>query len=190
VATSEEKEKNPADELPSRFDHRQASLFCAGWTLGSLKYLAQSGAVSITYYETTGRGGIIHGQHKPVSPAFFPAAEGELYPVYFLFQELLSYGNLKIKKTSSSHPRRFSSMLLEEGETKLIALANHNNTRQKIMLPNTVRDPRIWLLDEHTIHALRDGKDIWYNSKDTDSVTLNPYAVMLMLLTSSTSLTK
>ena len=37
--------------LKSRFhiDHRQPSLFCAGWTLGSIKYLAESGVASITY---------------------------------------------------------------------------------------------------------------------------------------------
>ena len=33
------------------------SLFGAGWTAGSLKYLAEGGAHSLTYYETTGPDG-------------------------------------------------------------------------------------------------------------------------------------
>ena len=38
----------PAGELPPQVDVRQMSLFGAGWTLGSLKYLAESGVSSAT----------------------------------------------------------------------------------------------------------------------------------------------
>ncbi len=90
-AKAEEKGAVPGVKLPSRFDPRQASLFCAGWTLGSFKYLAESGVRSITYFETSGRGGIIHGFNEALSPEVFMAASGDLYPVYFLFRELLKF---------------------------------------------------------------------------------------------------
>ncbi len=52
-ATGAEAASGPG-ELPASVDPRQMSLLGAGWTLGSLKYLAQSGVQSVTYYETIG----------------------------------------------------------------------------------------------------------------------------------------
>jgi len=46
-------------QLPACVDVRQLSLFGAGWTVGSLKYLARGRAVSMTYYETTGWRGVM-----------------------------------------------------------------------------------------------------------------------------------
>ena len=43
-----------SNQLPSQVDVRQMSLFGAGWTVGSLKYLCESEAYSLTYFETTG----------------------------------------------------------------------------------------------------------------------------------------
>ncbi|MBK9390130.1 MAG: hypothetical protein IPN68_08035, partial [Bacteroidetes bacterium] len=40
------------DKIPSQFDSRMMSLFGACWTAGSIKYLGESGADGITYYET------------------------------------------------------------------------------------------------------------------------------------------
>ncbi|MGH2781244.1 MAG: hypothetical protein ACRDLA_07510, partial [Thermoleophilaceae bacterium] len=40
--------------LPGQVDVRQAGLFGAGWTLGSVKHLAAAGADSVTYFETVG----------------------------------------------------------------------------------------------------------------------------------------
>ncbi|MBI2481077.1 MAG: hypothetical protein HYV60_21310, partial [Planctomycetia bacterium] len=42
----------PAGALPSNVDPRQTSRFAAAWTLGSIKYLAEAGVASTTYYET------------------------------------------------------------------------------------------------------------------------------------------
>jgi hypothetical protein len=52
-ATGPEPEPGPG-ELPSQVDVRQMSLFGAGWTLGSLKYLGEIGPQTITYDENTG----------------------------------------------------------------------------------------------------------------------------------------
>ena len=49
----------PANGAPVEPDPRQSSPFNAAWTLGSIKYLAESGADSITYYELSGQGGIL-----------------------------------------------------------------------------------------------------------------------------------
>src|SRR2546421_1852947 len=57
-ATVAEAEQAP-DELPDAIDLRQMSLFGAVWTAGSIKYLAESGAASLTYYETAGWRGLM-----------------------------------------------------------------------------------------------------------------------------------
>ncbi|MFT4041167.1 MAG: hypothetical protein QM692_23500, partial [Thermomicrobiales bacterium] len=69
-----------ADELPYAVDARQMSLFGAGWTLGSVKYLAEAGAEAVTYYETTGWQGLLETEEGPATPALFPSLPVEVYP--------------------------------------------------------------------------------------------------------------
>ncbi|MCA9213119.1 MAG: hypothetical protein KDB27_08645, partial [Planctomycetales bacterium] len=45
--------------LPTYIDKRQVEPFTAAWTLGSLKYLADAGAQSATFFETVGWAGIM-----------------------------------------------------------------------------------------------------------------------------------
>ena len=68
---SKQDEEIKSDQLPSQVDERQMSLFGAGWTLGSLKYLCESCPQSLTYYETTGWRGVMETKHSsPVSKLF------------------------------------------------------------------------------------------------------------------------
>ena len=159
--------------LKSRFniDHRQPSLFCAGWTLGSMKYLAESGVDSVTYYETTGRSGIIHG-----------TVRGDIYPVYFLFRELLKFKDYSVRTTESSHPLRFTCILLEDGTEQILILANHTASIQPIRLPGGMHIQVAWVLDENTIADLRDGKETWQSPVDPSFVSLNPCAVAFLKL--------
>jgi hypothetical protein len=180
VATTEEKGAVPGTKLPSRFDPRQASLFCAGWTLGSFKYLAESGVRSVTYFETTGRGGIIHGSNQALSPEIFMAASGDLYPVYFLFRELLKYREHNIVITESSHPLCFSSLWLEGKDDRIMVLANHTETRQRIPLPPGMKIRKSWVMDEYTIQNLRRGEDLWESPSKASIVSLNPFAVSFL----------
>ena len=177
VATSREEDAGPACALPERFDPRQASLFCAGWTLGSLKYLAESGVQSITYYETHGRGGVIHGRQEPASPDLFPAGKGDLYPVYFLWKELLKYRDFKLLASRSSHPLRFTSLVLVYEAERMLVLANHTDRKLGLGLPEGMAVSGSWVLDEYTVEDLRRGFDLWHNPSDTSLISLNPFAV-------------
>jgi len=75
--------------LPSSVDARQMSLFAAAWTLGSLKYLAQSGAASVTYFETVGWRGVVESAEG--SPAPFPSLPGAVFPVYHLLADVAEW---------------------------------------------------------------------------------------------------
>ncbi len=68
-ATGPEPDPAPG-QLPPQVDVRQMSLFGAGWTVGSLKYLAGSDVQSLTYFETTGWRGVM--ETEAGSPASRP----------------------------------------------------------------------------------------------------------------------
>ncbi len=180
VATSEEQDEEAG--LPSRYDPRQASLFCAGWLLGSLRYLSGSGVQSITYFETIGRGGIIHGRQAAVSPDFFPARSSEIYPVYFLMKEILKYSDCLVLPVESSHPLRFSSLMMEGMGQRILGLASHVQDKITINLPGDMIIAESWVLDEDTMADLRRGGDPRQILTKATSITLNPYAVALLTL--------
>jgi hypothetical protein len=75
-----EQPATPPGELPWNVDARQPSLFAAAWTLGSLAYLAGSGAARLTYYETTGMRGVLLGDASPTLPAGFRATPARCTP--------------------------------------------------------------------------------------------------------------
>jgi D-apionolactonase len=67
------------------------SLFAAGWTLGSLHRLLESGVAATTYFETTGWRGVMQGDEPPAAPERFPARAGMIYPLYHVFADLADW---------------------------------------------------------------------------------------------------
>ncbi|KPL12559.1 MAG: hypothetical protein AMS26_17125 [Bacteroides sp. SM23_62] len=181
AATSVETQDRGPKSLPASVDQRQPSLFCAGWTLGSIKYLAESGVDAVTYYETAGRRGIIHGDHQSLSPGDFMAVRGDIYPVYFLFRELSKFRDYNVRTTESSHPLRFSCTLLE-GTGQILILANHTATIQPVHLQEGMQIQGAWVLDENTIADLRSGRHNWRGHADPAFVSLNPLAIAFLKL--------
>lgn len=104
----------PANGTPVDPDPRQSSPFNAAWTLGSIKYLAEAGANSITYYELTGKGGILS---FPVEKVFgaIKGADGVL----------LSH---------SSDTLRVNAAVFTRGSERQIVLANMTNHTQRARL--------------------------------------------------------
>ena len=123
-ATSEQP-ATPPGELPWNVDARQPSLFAAAWTLGSLSYLAGSGAARLTYYETAGMRGVLLGNSSPALPAGFPATPGTVYPMYFVLKEILAFEPSNILPATNNQPLSCAGLVLEnrQGRRKLL-LAN------------------------------------------------------------------
>ena len=118
VATSKEPEPSHG-ELPPQVDERQNSVFAAQWLLGSLKYLAQSGAGLATFFETVGWRGFIQGNFEPPVPEKFSAKSGDIFPIYNEFKKLSGFSN--IIHSNSSHPLLFDGLAVKsENETKLL----------------------------------------------------------------------
>lgn len=97
---------------PEHIDARQKSLFGAGWTLGSIARLAETGNVhSLTYFETIGPAGLMDGN--------------EAFPMYHVLADIGEFGATKIFATHSTHP------LLTDGLT----LVNPQG-RRRILVAN------------------------------------------------------
>ena len=104
-------------------DPRQQEQFAAAWTVGSLKHLMESGAASVTYYETAGKRGVLN--------------KNKVFPVYNIFRNLKA--GYEILKTSSSHPLFFDGFSLVNDDKGLIFLANFTERTREIYCDYPVR---------------------------------------------------
>ncbi|MEZ4678122.1 MAG: hypothetical protein R2932_28290 [Caldilineaceae bacterium] len=95
-------------ELPPQVDPRQISLFGASWTLGSIKYLAESGAVdSITYYETTGWRGVMERAAGSPLPEKFSSMPGAVFPLYHVLADVGEFAGGEVVRANRAHRSRW-----------------------------------------------------------------------------------
>ncbi len=113
-----------AEELPSSVDPRQASLFGACWTLGSLKYLIESQVSSLTCYETAGWRGVLETKTGSPNPEQFASFPECVYPLYHIFADIGEYAGVSVHPVHSSHPGRLLALGLQKGRQTRILAAN------------------------------------------------------------------
>lgn len=123
-----------ADELPFAVDLRQMSLFGAAWTLGSLKYLAESGAHSVTYYETTGWRGVMETARGRSLPAQFPSLPGQVFPLYHVLADVGEYAGAEIMSGTSSDALRVDGLCLRNQPRRRLLLANLTLNEQSVRI--------------------------------------------------------
>jgi hypothetical protein len=172
-------------ELPSQVDARQMSLFGACWTLGSLKYLSESRAESVTYYETTGWRGVMEREVGSALPSQFPSTPGAVFPVYHVLADIGDFAGGKVLASRSSEPLRTESLALIKDGRRRVLLANMTGR----ILSTTVRDLpaelQLKVLDENTVwnamvdpESYRNEKTPWRRTFDGNlKVDLRPYSI-------------
>lgn len=121
-------------ELPYAVDARQMSLFGAGWTLSSVKYLAEEGAASVTYYETTGWQGVMETEAGSPEPALFPSRPGEVFPLYHILADLAELRDAELIAVTSSNPLAVDAMALRDAAGTHLLLANLTPIVQEVAL--------------------------------------------------------
>ena len=121
-------------DIPPQFDSRQMSLFGACWTAGSLKYLFEAGADSVTFHYTTGERGIIQGESDSQWPSHFPVVKGMIFPVYYVFRYLLDNKSFSLINTTSSKPLIVDSLSLTDGKEIRMILVNFTDDSQSVKL--------------------------------------------------------
>ncbi|GAB4540424.1 MAG: hypothetical protein Kow0063_30230 [Anaerolineae bacterium] len=151
-ATGPEPEPEPG-ELPPQVDVRQMSLFGAGWTLGSLKYLAESGPHSITYYETTGWRGVMETEAGSPLPDKFRSIPGAVFPMYHVLADVGEFAGGQVVPTTSSDALLVDGLALrKDGKTRVI-LANLSPDPQQVSLQNLSPNVQVAYLDETNVEA-------------------------------------
>ena len=91
-------------------DPRQRTDVAAAWTLGSIKYLAEAGATSATYYQATGPFGLMHG--------------GETFPVYHVLADVGEFAGGEVLATDTTEPRWLAALTLRKGGRLRVLVAN------------------------------------------------------------------
>lgn len=146
----------PPGEPPPQVDARQLSLLAAGWTLGSVKYLALGGAAGITYYETSGWRGVVQGDMPPPLPAKFPAAAGAVFPLYHVLADIGEFAGGLLLPLVTDRPLEAEALLLEHGGRRRALVANLGPGECAVELELEGGAGRLRLLDQSRAAALND----------------------------------
>ncbi|MEQ2005281.1 MAG: hypothetical protein ABMA26_00680 [Limisphaerales bacterium] len=138
VATAREKPPAP-DELPPPVDSRQVSPFVAAWTLAMIKHLAEQGAASVTFFETTGWRGVMERESGSPLPSRFLSQPGQIFPVYYALGALGAFAGGEVILTHSSDPLRVESIALANKDSTCLWLANLTAIRQTAVVAGFTR---------------------------------------------------
>ena len=143
--------------LPTWVDPRQVEPFTAVWTLGSVKYLADAGTHSATFFETVGWNGIMDADDVSSRPQEFPSKPGELFPVYHLLQEIGEFAGGSVQHVDTSNELAAVGLVLHKsGKTRML-IGNLTGESQTIMLRGfAAGSVHVELLDGQKIKATSD----------------------------------
>jgi len=137
--------------LPRSVDARQMSLFAAAWTVGSVRRLAEAGAASLTYFETTGWRGVMERGDHPLRVASFVSWPGMRFPVYHVFADLAPFAGADVLAVDVGDGLAVEAIALRRGDQVRVLVASVVNEPMTVVLdvPPLV-DLRMRSLDERT----------------------------------------
>ena len=172
--------------LPFQVDPRQCSLFGAAWTVASLKHLAEAGATSLTYFETTGWRGVLERDGGSPLPDDFPSRPGAVFPLYHVladFAEWRRWG--AVVPTRSSRPLAVEALGVATDAGRHVLVANLTPERQRCVVgPVEGTSVAVRVLDETTALAAGDDPKSFRAASETRAAAngtveleLAPYAV-------------
>jgi hypothetical protein len=140
----------PPGRLPPRVDPRQMSLFGAGWTLGSLKYLAEAGAASVTYYETVGWLGVMEAEAGCPLPGLFPSEPDTVFPLFHVLADANEFAGAEVLKVEAALPLICDGLALRSAAGTRVLLANLTGAAVPIRVTGLAATARVHALDETT----------------------------------------
>jgi hypothetical protein len=174
--------------LPAQVDVRQMSLFGAGWTAGSLKYLSEGGVYSATYYETNGWRGVMETESGSPLPGVFRSLPGSAFPLYHVLADVGDMAGGKVVPARSSDPLRVDGLAMcRDGRVRMV-LANLTAEPQRAVVRNLGQRVRVRALDERNVEEAmrtpgrfraREGERL-QTAGGALACTLLPYAILRM----------
>jgi hypothetical protein len=171
--------------LPWAVDPRQTSLFGAAWTVGSLKYLTESGVASATYYETAGWRGVQERVGGCAHPELFPSIAGAVFPLYHVLADVGEMRGAEVIPVEQSNPLECAVLAMRKNGVTRLLVANLCNANRTVRVGILVGRARGRILDDtNAIPAMTDPAT-WRAAKPQPfgigggelTVALRPYAV-------------
>ena len=183
-ATGPEPEPAPG-ELPAQVDIRQMSLFGAGWTLGSIKYLSESSASSVTYYETSGWRGVMETATGSPLPEKFRSLPGAVFPLYHILADVGEFAGGEVLVSKSSDPLKVEGIALRKNDKMRTLLANLTSDPQQVRVQSLTETVRVRCLNETNAQTAMTSPEIFREERgellQTTTGTLElhllPYAI-------------
>jgi len=123
-------------QLPASVDARQMSQFGAVWTLASLKYLAEAGVDSATYFETAGWRGVIEREEGSPQPGLFQSRPGEPFPMFEVFRWIGEFAGGEVVTSVSSDAVSANCLCLAKGGKKVLLAGNFTPQAREMELEN------------------------------------------------------
>lgn len=114
---------NGGSDPSARIDPRQKTDIGAGWTMGSIKYLAETGADSVTYYELVGPAGLMEN--------------GTVFPLFRVFRHVAEFAGGEVAPVVSSAPLSIEALLLKKDGKQRLLVANLTGKPQQFRYLDT-----------------------------------------------------
>jgi D-apionolactonase len=163
----------PPGTLPFAVDPRQMSLFGAGWTAGSLKYLSESGVASVTYYETSGWRGVVEQGKGSPEPALFRSIAGGVFPLYHVLADFGEFAGGAVIPSKSSDPLRIDGVVLHKDHKNRLLLANLSPQSQAVKVNALGATVRVRMLDERNAEEAMTSPEMFRRQQGEEEKTTN-----------------
>jgi hypothetical protein len=140
----------------SQADRRQASLFGAAWTAGSLKQVFEAGVGSATYYETTGDLGVMETAAGPSAAGEARSPSGCVFPVYHVFAEIGAIAGpagASVVPVRSSCPLAVDGLAVTSEGRTLLVLASFSAENRSVTVRGLSGPLEVRRLDETNARA-------------------------------------
>src|SRR5262249_32549620 len=141
---------------------------------------------SLTYYETTGRLGILEREKDPPLHRDFPSTPGWAFPLYHVLADVGEFAGGSVLPWTSGNDLAVDGIgLTKEGKTRIL-LANLTGTPQKVRLACPLLTGEIWIkrMDESNVMAAMSMAAVYRTdpgelaSRQPLELELLPYAVI------------
>ena len=168
--------------FPPQVDARLMSLFGAGWSAISLKYLAESGINGCTYFETVGERGLLQGENDSRWPSEFTSVEGMIFPVFHIFRHILANKDYHVMVSKSSDPLVVDSFVLTDGTNLKLLIVNFTSEVRKVEIKGFVSNVLIKVMDAESFPVATSNTEWLENEAGTkithgNSLSLSPFSI-------------
>lgn len=119
--------------LPENVDPRQVSLFAAGWTVGSLNSLS-AGTAALTFYELTGRRGLMSRSGGEWFGGDLWIEGGRLYPVYHVFSAVAELRSPEVLQVDVEDQLKTAAVGLRDAARRRILIANLTSEDREVVV--------------------------------------------------------